>query len=192
MNILRHGIHSGFLFLKHHVLGALISAGLIATGTGAVAAMQLAGTAAPASSIAQSSSHHSGAKNARRREAFRLLLAFSHEIHSTPLTVIADLKKGESLNTIAGAQAPTVKSQLIALYTKQLDSRVAKGKITSQQEQTRVTAFSSRLTNLMQEPGQKLLAQLRAFLRPGGHARAASGQGTVPSPRAVTGQTTAA
>ena len=192
MTILRHIAHSGLLFLKHHVLGAVISAGLIATGTGAVAAMQLTGTAAPSASISQPAPHHSGKKNARRRIAFQLLLSFSHDIHSTPLAVIGDLKKGESLDTIAGTQAATVRSQLVSLYTKRLGTLVSKGKITSQQEQTRLAAFSTHLTTVMQEPGQKLLAQLRAFLRPDGHHRAAQGQGASPSPGAATDQTAAA
>ncbi|MGC8461042.1 MAG: hypothetical protein ACP5OR_04275 [Candidatus Dormibacteria bacterium] len=192
MTVFRHLIHSGMIFLKQHVLGAVISAGLIATGTGAVAAIQLTGAAAPASTVSQSTTHHRNANNARRRIAFRLLIAFAHEIHSSPITVIGDLKKGESLDTIAGSQASTVQSQLVARYTKYLDTLVAKGKITSQQEQTRSQAFSSKLNSLMQEPGTKLLAQIRAFLRPGNPHSHAHGHGLHPSPSAIPGQSAAA
>ena len=78
---------------------------------------------------------------------------FAQELGVTPAQLKTDIQNGETLDTIAGPKATTVKADLLAYVTKELDRARSKGAISSSQEASLINDASDAI-------GQAFAAQL--------------------------------
>lgn len=146
------GVHLGNRLLLAGGL-AVITGGVVATSTIAPAL-----TASPASTTAQSSNANgTGQQHDRHNQRNRIVRAIARdavkdtakETGLTEAQVKADLKQGESLDTIAGDKSGAVQADLLSDLKAQLDKLVSQGKITQDRENTIMGKAPAMIQKLM-------------------------------------------
>jgi hypothetical protein len=80
-------------------------------------------------------------------------------------TVRKDLAGGQSVDQIAGANAPAVASQIMASITTLADRARNAGRITAAQESAGLALATSRLSALLAKPGPQLIEDLQSLLQ---------------------------
>ena len=170
-----------------HALGAVVAtaclAGAAGAGGGVLLSHNTASVSPPvAAAPATIPTAGSGAKSKDKGKAAHgvAAMAILKEVETkTGLSaqqIRTDLQANETLNQICGSQAQAVQTDLLNALQTKLSDAVSAGKITQAQASAVESKAQSKLTTLMNEPGQQLLASMG-----GKHGAAASPS---PSPAA--------
>ena len=82
---------------------------------------------------------------------------FAHELGVTPAQLKTDIQNGETLDTIAGSRAVTVKADLLSYVTMELDRARTRGAISSTQEAALVSDAQDAINQVFAAQLGKLL-----------------------------------
>lgn len=141
------------------VAASIVTLAGAAAGGAAIAVVHGSGPAPAAGRLTastepQTPSSTAGAKGGRHRPALALAVvrATAKETGLSPKTIRQDLRAGQTLDQIAGAEAGAVEHDVLAALQARLEKAVAAGRITKDQEAARLATAKTRVEALMSAP----------------------------------------
>jgi len=197
MTTMVNSIRSATHWVGRHAFPALaatvIAVGAAGGGIGyAVASQHTTATPRPSSSASTSPASPSTARGTAAAGTGRGAEIFHHALSilasqtgQTVLAVRHELSAGKSVDAIAGAKAPAIEGQIMALITKLANHAVTAGRITAQQKTAGLAAAKTKVEALMAEPGTQLLNDAQKaiqFLQPRGVKHGAPSSAASPTP----------